>query len=465
MCLCKGTWHSIATEINTIVNESMLGQKMFGFALDLLVLESWEKQLMDIVHEMKAGEVTKDLLHPRMGLHLYWFGLVGLIGMFWCGLLAHFTHAYALCWLPQDRLQTLRAKAAYAAQESGISKGGAVKRTVVMSFMGLDISLLCRDVNEEINLRFGCFLKAESIGRPDGLSPLFFEAGLLENGVSTKPCNISADVLQDFKTARMAAHDLIQQEAVLTGDMLQQLLASREALYLQIDSSFAIEFATVKALAGHAGERRLQKAILELFPSEAKQRSLQQVSADLARLASSELHRIVTRSAQTSLEVVREILEKMLMGDPPEAAAFGSGGFMQEVGLHMSYFMTFTVHGSGGKPSKVLSGKQAYSKKFDIIAARHSEGKKENMTLFDLEELAQFIFLATDGQKEILHKMVLAAAQSEKKGGKGSKGRGAKASSASSAAASTAAPSSSKADKLKQAKADAEAKHVMSLFD
>lgn len=465
MCFFKGTWQAIATEINTIVGESMLGQKMFGFALEMLVLEAWEKQLMDIVHEMRAGEVTKDLLHPRMGLHLYWFGLVGLVGMFWFGLLAGFTHACALCGLPQDRLQTLRARAAAAAQDSGMSRGGSVKRTVVMSFMGLDISLLCRDVNEEINLRFACFLKAESIGRADGMSCLFFEAGLLENGVASKPCNISAQVLQDFKTARMAAHDLIQQETVLTGDMLQQLLASREALYLQIDSTFAIEFATVKALAGNAGEKRLQKAILQCFPSESKHCSLQQVSADLARLASSELHRIVTRSAQTSLEVVREMIEKMILGEPPEAAAFQSGGFMQEVGVHMGYFMTFTVHSSGGKPGKQLTGKQAYSKKFDIIAAKHHEGKKEHMTLFDLEELAQFIFLATDGQKEILHKMVHAAAQSEKKAGKGSKGRGAKASSAPSAAASTAAPSSSKADKLKQAKADAEAKHVMSLFD
>jgi hypothetical protein len=320
-------------------------------------------------------------------------------------------------------------------------------------------------MNEEINLRLACFFKAESVGRPDGLPALFFEVGLLPPGLAKLPCRISSEVLKDYKTARLAAHDLIQKETVLTGDMLQQLLASREALYLQIDGTFAIELAIVKSLAGAAGERRLHKAILQCFPSESKQCSLQQVSADLARLASSELHRIVTRSAQTSLEVVREMLQKMEMGHSPDDAAFQSGGFMEKVGRRMAYFITFKVASIGGKPSEELHGKEAYCKKFDIIAARHSSGKKSPVTLGDLEELVQFAFLATDGQKEILSKMVAAALQREKKGEKG-KNEGAKASSSCSAAsASSLSTAQSKADKVKQAKADSEVKHVMSLFD
>ena len=76
-----------------------------------------------------------------------------------------------------------------------------------------------------------------------------------------------------------------------------------------------------------------------------------------------------------------------------------------------------------------------------------------------------FRSLATDGQKEILQKMVAAATKNEKKGEKG-KNEGAKASSSCSAAsASSLSAAQSKADKLKQAKADSEVKHVMSLFD
>lgn len=367
--------------------------------------------------------------------------------------------------MPQEMLRGLRAKATAAAAACGIAKLGVVKRTVTMDFMGLDISLLVRDTNEEINLRMACFLKAESIGKLHGLAPLFFEVGLLQPGVGQATCRISHEVLQCFRTARMAAHDLIQKETVLTGEMLQPLLAAREALYLQIDGTFAIELAIVKALSGVAGERRLHKAILRCFPSEAKQCSLQQVSADLARLASSELHRIVTRSAQTSLEVVREMLQKVDMGHSPDAAAFLSGGFMEKVGKGMGYLITFKVNGVGGKPGEELHGKEAYCKKFDIMAARHATDKKNPVTLGDLGELVQFTFLATDGQKEILSKMVADAIKIEKKGEK-RKAAGTQASSS-----STAAPSSSlstaqtKADKVKQAKADADAKHVMSLFD
>ena len=88
-----------------------------------------------------------------------------------------------------------------------------------------------------------CFLKAESIGKLHGLAPLFFEVGLLQPGVGQATCRISHEVFQCFRTARMAAHDLIQKETVLTGEMLQPLLAAREALYLQIDGTFAIELA------------------------------------------------------------------------------------------------------------------------------------------------------------------------------------------------------------------------------
>jgi hypothetical protein len=367
--------------------------------------------------------------------------------------------------MPQELLQAIRGKAAAAAAASGMDQLGMVKRTIVLDFLGLEIALPVRDMNEEINLRLACFFKAESVGRPSGLSPLFFEVGLLPSGLAKQTCRISPDVLKDYKTARLAAHDLIQKETVLTGEMLSQVLASREALYLQIDGTFAIELAIVKALAGAAGERRLHKAILHCFPSESKQCSLQQVSADLARLASSELHRIVTRSAQTSLEVVREMLQKMEMGHSPEDSAFQSGGFMEKVGKRMGFFIVFKVAGGGGKPSEELHGKDAYCKKFDIIAAKHSSGKKSAVTLADLEELVQFAFLATDGQKEILQKMVAAATKNEKKGEKG-KNEGAKASSSCSAAsASSLSAAQSKADKLKQAKADSEVKHVMSLFD
>ena len=101
----------------------------------------------------------------------------------------------------------MRGRATAAAAASGIEKVGVVKRTVIMDFMGLETSLLVRDTNEEINLRMACFLKAESIGKLQGLPPLFFEVGLLQPGVGQATCRISPEVLQDYRTARMAAHD------------------------------------------------------------------------------------------------------------------------------------------------------------------------------------------------------------------------------------------------------------------
>ena len=162
------------------------------------------------------------------------------------------------CIMPQEMLRGLRARATAAAAASGIDKVGVVRRMAIMDFMGLGISLQARDTNEEINLRMACFLKAESTGKLHGLPPLFFEVGLLQPGVRQATCRISPEVLQDYRTARMAARDLIQTETVLTGDMLQTLLAARQALYLQIDGTFAIELAIVKALSGVAGEEAAQ---------------------------------------------------------------------------------------------------------------------------------------------------------------------------------------------------------------
>jgi hypothetical protein len=45
----------------------MLGQKMFGFAMQLITVEKWEKQLQDLMMEMGAGEIGKDWLQPFNG--------------------------------------------------------------------------------------------------------------------------------------------------------------------------------------------------------------------------------------------------------------------------------------------------------------------------------------------------------------------------------------------------------------
>lgn len=62
-----GSWTLMASDVETIVGESMLGHKMFGFALELITVDRWEKQLDDIMQDMKVGEINKDQLQTCMG--------------------------------------------------------------------------------------------------------------------------------------------------------------------------------------------------------------------------------------------------------------------------------------------------------------------------------------------------------------------------------------------------------------
>jgi hypothetical protein len=78
---------------------------------------------------------------------------------------------------------------------------------------------------------------------------------------------------------------------------------------------FEVSFFAI--MLGEAGASRLQRDILRCFPSEGRAVTLAACAQNLTQLASTQLMRFVTKSAQGLLKAVREAVSSLEVGRRP----------------------------------------------------------------------------------------------------------------------------------------------------
>jgi hypothetical protein len=130
----------------------------------------------------------------------------------------------------------------------------------------LSLLIQINSPEEECQVRLAALLKEMAIGRVNGLPALSFDEALSEDAMQTPRPKIQEAVLKPFRVARAAARELLL--GVETGSTVAALLEQRKQIYTAMDTTFVVEVATAKALAGIAGQRLLERLALGVMPSE-----------------------------------------------------------------------------------------------------------------------------------------------------------------------------------------------------
>ena len=238
---------------------------------------------------------------------------------------------------------------------------------------------------EEGQVRLAAKLKEMAIGRLHGLPALSFEEALAEDTMQTPRPKIQEAVLKPFRVARAAARELLL--GVEAGSVAASLIEQRKQIYTAMDTTFVVEVATAKALAGIAGQRLLERLALGVMPSEWQERSLQQCALELTTLAGKSLFRMTSRSAQASVTGLREVIDTLMSGSAPSWPIADASQLMLDVKQRSLWFASWAAPdlAEDGKPS--LRGRQAVHACAAWVKKRFDDGQLEALTLQGVELL------------------------------------------------------------------------------
>jgi hypothetical protein len=239
----EGSWQPIADIVASVVNDSNLGAKMFGWLLSSIQAERMELFTERIIKEKLSDTVEPDTV----------------------------SEVHKLCVQEATRL--------------GALINLRERRDIIVKYRGIE--LVCKDVRsyeEELNLRVASFLKTRAVG---GKVPvLAFENSVLEppSEEVAKDPRIHKEVLDEFSMARNTANEMLKDQ-VLSGDLVKEMLTKKAQVCMQVDKTFKLEMALLDTACGEGGVKRVQDLVIQALPTSASRRTLEESMQQLAMLS------------------------------------------------------------------------------------------------------------------------------------------------------------------------------------
>eukprot|EP00811_Abedinium_folium_P029919 NODE_4748_length_1852_cov_4.838841.p1 GENE.NODE_4748_length_1852_cov_4.838841~~NODE_4748_length_1852_cov_4.838841.p1 ORF type:complete len:384 (-),score=85.27 NODE_4748_length_1852_cov_4.838841:339-1490(-) len=273
------------------------------------------------------------------------------------------------------------------------------KRVVDLSYLGLELKVECRDPYDEFKLRSAAWLKTRSMAATNGLTPLVFEAALLEVDAWKPEGEVPAELLKSFKAARQVAYEALQLLPVIQGDAIVGTLVAKLHLLAEIDPTFSIEVAAAKAIIAKPGEEIMQKATLRCLPAKNRIRSLDESNLELEKLLRTQLYKMVSKAAQGVVQAIKDAVTNMMSGGTPRRELFESSDFMLLVKASFAYYISFQRDIGDNKTAGVF-GRTALALVIDDLELQVSNGSE--VSAANVERAHVMLFL---GDEEMSNKL------------------------------------------------------------
>ncbi len=228
------------------------------------------------------------------------------------------------------------------------------KRQIEVEHRGLVLPILVDDPTEEVRMRIAAVVKGHAVG--DGcLQELFGERFFCTTPFPQQ--TVAPELYTDAGAARAAITSILENSNVESGEYMKELVAKKQHVVISLDPSFKLELAYCAFVSGEGGEKVVQAKILGIMPSNEREETIIGALAKLVVLRESDMIKCCTRSAQSQLKLVVELVENMQKGVEPRIHTLALSEFMKKIGEATQWFMSLTIYEKG--KSKVLRGASA----------------------------------------------------------------------------------------------------------
>ena len=358
------SWTPYKKQLGRVVESSMLGKHMFGFAQVHIICEDIEA-FMDIeIAKSQPARWNQERIHEMRK---------------YC--IAEVQKMKGIDLLPTNRIITLK-------------------------YRRLKIKLPVTSIYEEFEYRKEAMLRQMAV-RMKGVPPLLCENGLVDDAGDAGPIAIEVDLLKACSAARVMANSFFGDEGWCSGESIRGLLQQKKPILRQLDSCWAIEEAFIEAMCGEGGEDALKQRILDSLPNPQKGTfSMATSMQKLQEVRNSDLCRFVSRSAQGLVDSVREIIHAMSNGKAPNFGQAETTEFMKSVIAKLGNFVTAEIADPEFAEGRhAVFGKHALEWQFRGLQTLVNQGKSYDFEL--LENFHIFEWLIDDDMREKINTMTL----------------------------------------------------------
>ena len=244
----EGSWQPIADILASVVDSSVLGNKMFGWLMAPVLAERMQIFTDRCIDDPLRGEVSTTTVEKCVTSCLD---------------------------------EAARLGAVSALRE---------KRDITIGYRGMQLLVKgVRGYEEELRLRIAARLKSMCAG--DGVPLLIFESSVLGDPESKGKSDdkVDPEVLKDFVMARRTANEMLKDQ-VLSGELVKEMLNNKGQICLQVDKTFKLEMALLDTACGEGGVARMQTLVLEALPTTTRPMTMQNSQQKLAMLSQQAHH-------------------------------------------------------------------------------------------------------------------------------------------------------------------------------
>jgi hypothetical protein len=186
-------------------------------------------------------------------------------------------------------------------------------------------------------------MKAEAIGRPNGLEVLRHEAWILDFKDSDKPCAVPPKYLRPMAAARSCAQEMLMDQSLTCLADVQRQLKANASLLLSMDRSFRCELEWLETSADAEYSMAIHRAIIECMPSHSTPISMAQACTKLDSLIASDKAKFSALRSQSEIQTARKILDKMVAGVSPNSSVRDGGSLFAKIWDRLQYFVSVEI--------------------------------------------------------------------------------------------------------------------------
>lgn len=369
----KDNWGAAAADLHNVVESSLLGERMFSFALVDCTSFQVTEAITNAINAVLKGHITMEKVNSAV--RAAQAAIDNLVGV--------------------DRL--------------------SMKRVVEVVYRGVACKVEVSSVHEQKILQISSLLKQCALGVQKGsgdkaLVPLFCENALAPP-VQPYGHLIDDEVLVNYNTCRTTANDMMTEEALANGHQVREFLKCKGDTLYQIDQTIKLECAWFEQMVQHGAQARLEDMAIAALPKDVGIHCPKQCALKLSELKKIDLYKFVGNEAQSSVNLTYELVFAISQNRSPTMHVCQKNAFFRRVGSLLQWFVAVR---DPENETELLGGAAALNARFKITMGMVE--KDPSGVNFDvLRDFHTYSWLLTKDQQDLHNTWVSQAFGGKKK--------------------------------------------------
>lgn len=270
LLLVRDTWLPHTKMLESVVNSSDLGERMFSFA----ILQSLGTRLQAIIDE-EIGKFPGEEITPV---------------------------AVATC------ISTINSRVKDMPKIDRLSG----PRSVQVKYRGVDVVVDVSSIYDEVQIRVTAHVKSLAVipakgGEPGALAPIFCEGDLRPADRRTD-VSVHKEVCRVWNICRASLNGMLPAEMHTSSAYVNDLLSTKYEIAIQMDPTFKVEVQFFRLMAGKVGGELLQTEVLSVMPAKVGQHCPSECLERLDKVRASSRFSFCQADYQASVSLVYELV-------------------------------------------------------------------------------------------------------------------------------------------------------------